>query len=166
MDDEDKKKMTLNTKAKNVLTCALRKNEYSRVSSCASAYEMWKLLEMTHEGTSQVKNSKINLLVSKYEKFEMSSNESIGDMFHRFNVIVISLKSLGKKLTIAEQVQKILRSLPQMWEAKVMAIREAKDLETLQIDQLMGSLLTHEIERKEPPTISSEEASCFEGFHF
>ena len=40
INDEDKKKMTLNAKAKNVLTCAIGKNEYSRVSSCASAYEM------------------------------------------------------------------------------------------------------------------------------
>ena len=131
MDDDDKKRMTLNVKAKNVLTCVIGKNEYSRISSCASAHEMWKLLEMTHEGTSQVKNSKINLLVSKYEKFEFSSNESIGRMFHRFNVIVTSLKSLGKELTPAVDVQKILRSLPQMWEAKVITIREAKDLEIL-----------------------------------
>ena len=40
MDDEDKKRMSLNAKAKNVLTCALGKNEYSRVSSCASEHEM------------------------------------------------------------------------------------------------------------------------------
>ena len=63
-DEDDKKKMTLNAKAKNVLTCALGKNEYLRVSSCASAFEMWKLFEMTHKRTSQVKNSKINLLIT------------------------------------------------------------------------------------------------------
>ena len=60
---EDKKKMTMNAKAKNVLTCALGSNEYSRISSCASAHEMLKLLEMTHEGTSQVKNSKIGISI-------------------------------------------------------------------------------------------------------
>ena len=52
-------------------------------------------------------------------------------MLHRFNVIVTSLKSLGKELTTAEQAQKILRSLPQSREVKVMTIREAKELETL-----------------------------------
>ena len=84
----------------------------------------------------------------------MTSSESIGDTFHRLNIIVISLKSLGKELIVVEQVQKILSNLLQSWEAYVTTIREAKDLETLQIDQLMGSLLTHEIERKGGPIIT------------
>ena len=86
---------------------------------------------MTHEGTFQVKNSNINLLIAQYKKFKMSSNESIGDMFHRLNIIVTSLKSLGKELTMEEQVKKTLRSLPQSWEAKVTAIKQAKNLEIL-----------------------------------
>ena len=78
----------------------------------------------------------------------MTNSEFIGDMFYRLNNIVTSLKLLGKELIVAEQVQKISRSFPQSWETKVTTIREAKDLETLQIDQLMGFLLNHEIERK------------------
>ena len=126
--------MTMNAKVKNVLTCALGRNEYSRVSSCASAHEMWKLLEMSHEGTSQMKNSNINLLFSQFEKFEMANHESTGDMFFRINIIVTSLKSLDKVLIEEDIVQKILRSLPQTWEAKATAIRENKDLDTFGLD--------------------------------
>ncbi|KAL5551274.1 hypothetical protein UlMin_001450 [Ulmus minor] len=39
----------------------------------------------------------------------------------------------------------ILRSLPKQWEAKVTAIQEAKDLSKLPLDELIGSLMTHEI---------------------
>uniref|UniRef100_A0A2N9GTT0 CCHC-type domain-containing protein n=1 Tax=Fagus sylvatica TaxID=28930 RepID=A0A2N9GTT0_FAGSY len=39
----------------------------------------------------------------------------------------------------------ILRSLPKNWEAKVTAIQEAKDLKVLSLDELMGSLMTHEL---------------------
>ena len=31
--------------------------------------EIWRLLEVTHEGTNQAKESKINLLVHRYEFF-------------------------------------------------------------------------------------------------
>uniref|UniRef100_A0A2N9FE41 UBN2 domain-containing protein n=1 Tax=Fagus sylvatica TaxID=28930 RepID=A0A2N9FE41_FAGSY len=40
---------------------------------------------------------------------------------------------------------KNLRSLPKNWEAKVTAIQEAKDLKVLSLDELMGSLMTHEV---------------------
>ena len=35
------------------------------------------MLEITHEGTNQVKESKINLLVHNYELFSMKENETI-----------------------------------------------------------------------------------------
>ncbi|KAI5671855.1 hypothetical protein M9H77_12219 [Catharanthus roseus] len=56
-DELDSRKMTLNFQAMNILSCALDVNEYNRVSECDSAHEMWKLLEVTHEGTNQVKRS-------------------------------------------------------------------------------------------------------------
>ena len=36
----EKKKMSLNSKAMNVLFCAIDKKEFHRVSSCESAYEI------------------------------------------------------------------------------------------------------------------------------
>ena len=56
-------------------------------------------LEVTHEGTNQVKESKINILVHKYDLFKMEPTESITNMFTRFINIVNSLKSLGKDYT-------------------------------------------------------------------
>ncbi|RVW55486.1 hypothetical protein CK203_075178 [Vitis vinifera] len=41
---------------------------------------------------------------------------------------------------------KILRSLPKKWETKVTAIQEAKDLTKLSLEELIGSLMTYEIE--------------------
>ncbi|KAI5671403.1 hypothetical protein M9H77_11767 [Catharanthus roseus] len=51
--------MTLNYQTMNILSCALDVNEYNRVNGCDSAHDMWKLLEVTHEGTNQVKESKL-----------------------------------------------------------------------------------------------------------
>ena len=96
----------------NVLYCALDANEFNRVSVCTSAKEIWDTLEVTHEETNQVNESKINMLVHKYELFRMEHNESISNMFTRFTDIVNSLKSLGKDYTNSDLVRKILRSLP------------------------------------------------------
>ncbi|GKA56291.1 zf-CCHC domain-containing protein [Tanacetum coccineum] len=42
-------------------------------------------------------------------------------------------------------VRKFLRALPLKWRAKVTAIEEAKDLETLPLDELIGNLMVYEM---------------------
>ncbi|GAV84281.1 UBN2 domain-containing protein, partial [Cephalotus follicularis] len=73
---------------------------------------------VTCEGTNQVKDAKINMLVREYEMFSMKENENTSSMFVRFTNIINSLQSLNK---------------------------EAKDLNTLPLEELLGSLMTHEI---------------------
>ncbi|GAV58190.1 zf-CCHC domain-containing protein/UBN2 domain-containing protein [Cephalotus follicularis] len=146
--DNDFRIVQLNSKAKHVLFCAVGPNEFNRISSCESAKEMWDLLEVTYESTNQVKESKISMLVHEYELFLMHDNECISDMFMRFTTIVNSLKNLGKSYSNQELVRKILRCLPRSWTPKVTAIAEAKDLSTLPLEQLLGSLMTHETTMK------------------
>ncbi|GAV59909.1 UBN2 domain-containing protein, partial [Cephalotus follicularis] len=110
--DNDFRMLQLNSKAKHVLFCAVGPNEFNRISSCDSAKEMWDLLEITYEGTNQVKESKISMLVHEYELFVMHDNECISDMFSRFTTIINSLKNLGKSYSNQELVRKILRCLP------------------------------------------------------
>ena len=71
-DEVDKKMAQLNAKAMNVLYCALDANEFNRISTCMSAKIIWDKLEVTHEDTNQVKESKINMLVHKYESLKWS----------------------------------------------------------------------------------------------
>ncbi|GAV58901.1 UBN2 domain-containing protein, partial [Cephalotus follicularis] len=70
---------------------------------------------VTYEGTNQVKDTKINILVHDYELFTMLENENISSLYARFNDIINALKE------------------------------EAKDLSTLPLEDLLGSLMTHEL---------------------
>ena len=71
-------------------------------------------------------------------------------MFTRFTDITNNLKTLGKTYSNEEMVRKILRCLPKnKWGPKVTAIEEAQDLKRLELDDLLGKLLTHEIHLKE-----------------
>ena len=74
------------------------RNEYNRIFQCKSTKEIWRLLEVTHEATSQVKESKINLLVHSHELFFMKDNETIVETITRFTDIVNGLEALGKYL--------------------------------------------------------------------
>ena len=104
-----------------------------------------RLLETTHEGTNQVKESKINLVVHSYELFFMKDNETIVEIIARFTDIVNGLEALGKTYKELEKVMKILRSFPSNWHTKVTTIQEVKDLTKLPLEELIWSLMTYEI---------------------
>jgi len=97
-----------NAKATYALMQALNDDDLGRIINCVSAFEIWKTLITTHEGTSQVKRAKVDLLTSEYENFCMHDSESIDDMLNRFNTIVNGLVSLGEMLDDDRKVRKII----------------------------------------------------------
>ncbi|GJY37423.1 retrovirus-related pol polyprotein from transposon TNT 1-94 [Tanacetum coccineum] len=100
---------------------------------------------ITHQGNSQVKDNKIDLLVQQYEQFVISEDESIDCAFARFNIIITSLKALDEGYSSKNYVRKFLRALHLKWRAKVTAIEESKDLTSLSLDELIGNLKVHEM---------------------
>ena len=79
----------------------------------------------------------------------MEHDESITKIFTHFMDIINGLKSLDKSYSNSDLVRKIFRSLPRTWEAKVTVIQEAKDLNILPLEELLGSLMTHELSMKQ-----------------
>ncbi|GAV68062.1 UBN2 domain-containing protein, partial [Cephalotus follicularis] len=70
-------------------------------------------------------------------------------MYARFNDIINALKGLGKVYPNDELARKILKYLSKSWEPKVTAIEEANDLSTLPLEDLLRSLMTHELRMKD-----------------
>ncbi|GMI71473.1 hypothetical protein HRI_000816600 [Hibiscus trionum] len=118
------------------------------MSSCESAKEVWDKLEVTYEGTDEVKETKIGLLTLEYENFEMDPEENIEKMFDRFSTVTNGLKGYGEAIPEEKLIRKLIYSLPESWDSKRTAIIEIKNLKTLKLDELMGSLLTHQIMKK------------------
>ena len=147
--DQYRSKVHMNAKSKHLLTCALSKTEYGKIILCDSIKQIWDRLQTLHEGIDQVKETKISMLIHQYEIFKLLEYENIDEMTTRFMHIINQLKALGKRYTNAEMVRKIPRSLSKAWPSKVTAIQEAKDLNVLNLDALIGSLKTHEIELNE-----------------
>ncbi|XP_031264437.1 uncharacterized protein LOC116122767 [Pistacia vera] len=145
---EDENKLSLNDKALNILFCPLDSIEFIRVLACETAKDAWEILQTSHEGTSQVKESKIEMSFHDYELFEMKTKESITDMYKRFSNLINDLKGPGKSFVTLELVKKILCSLSESWTMKVTAIEESKDLTKMKMDEVIDSLLTFEMKRK------------------
>ena len=133
-----------NFKAINTLHCTLNPTEFNRISTCKTVKEIWDKLKVTHEGTSQVKESKIVFLSNQYEMFKMQANESVTSRFDRYTTIVNQLNQLGRVIPEDEIVKRLLKSLPKSWRSTMVAIREAKDLNKISLNEICDSFLTYE----------------------
>ncbi|XP_014522211.1 uncharacterized protein LOC106778738 [Vigna radiata var. radiata] len=107
---------------------------------------MWEVLQVTHEGTDDVKRAKKNTLIQEYEMFRMQQGETIADVQKRFTHIVNHLFGLGKKFDTNELNVKILKSLNRIWQPKVTTITESQDLTSMPMAVLFGKLREHELE--------------------
>ena len=135
--NDDKKKVQYDLKARNILISFLGVNEYHSVCHCRTAKHMWDSLETFHEGTNDVKQSKINTIVQQYDHFYMEDGETVSSMQMRFTHIVNKLQNLGNK---------ILRCMTKEWQPKVTAIKESQNLNVLSMITLFRKLKEHEHE--------------------
>jgi len=107
---------------------------------------MWGILEVTHEGTNDVKMARKHALIQEYEIFIMQKRETISDVQKRFSHIVNHLMGPGKTFEEEELNIKILKCLDKTWQPKVTAISESKDLTSMSTTSLFGKLREYKLE--------------------
>ena len=105
-------------------------------------------MEVAYVGTTQVKESKIHMLVSQYEVFKMQERESIKDFVQRFILITNQLIPISRTFDNANIVHKVLRSLIEEWQPKVTTIKEFLKIRMPTIQELYRNLEEHELDLK------------------
>jgi len=129
-----------NSKTINVIFCGVSSNKFHKISHVKAAKEAWTILETTYKGTKKVKDTKLQISTTRFEEVKMSDDESFDSFYGRLNEIVIAKLNIGEKIEDAKVARKVLRSLPESFRAKVIAIKESKDLDEIKIQELVGSL--------------------------
>ena len=115
-----------NSKVLNVIFCGVSLDEFHRISHITIAKEAWKILETTYEGTKKVKDTKLQMLTTRFEELKMSKDEPFDSFYSKLNEVVIGKFNLGEKTEDSKVVRKILRSLLESFRAKVTAIGKVK----------------------------------------
>ena len=76
----------------------------------------------------------------------MSDDESFDEFYAKLNDIANSAYNLGEIHDQPKIVRKILRSLTEDFRSKVTAIIESKDVDSIPVDELIGSLQSYELD--------------------
>ena len=130
----------------NIIFNAVSMEEFKRISNVEAAYTAWNILQTVHEGTKAVKINKLQQLTSKFESIRMSDDESFDEFCAKLNDIVNSAYNLGEIYDQPKIVRKVLRSLTEDFRPKVTAITESKDVDSILVDELVGSLQFYELD--------------------
>ena len=70
-------------------------------------------METTYEETKKVKDTKLQMLTTRFEELKMNEDESSDSFYSKLNEVVIRKLNLGEKTEHSKVVRKILRSLPE-----------------------------------------------------
>ena len=141
-----KEAATFNSKAMNAIFNVVSMEEFKRISNVEVAHTAWNILQTMHEGTKAIKINKLQQLTTKFESIKMSNDESFDEFYTKLNDIVNSAYNLGEIYDQPKIVRKILRSLTKDFRPKVTAITESKDVDSIPIDELVGSLQSYELD--------------------
>ena len=76
----------------------------------------------------------------------MSDDESFDEFYAKHNDIVNSAYNLDEIYDQPKIFRKILRSLTENFRSKVTAITESKDVDSIPVDELVGSLQSYELD--------------------
>jgi hypothetical protein len=119
---DEKLEFSFNTKAMNSISSGLAEEEFVKVMHLGTTKEMWDKLISSYEGNEKVKDAKLQTYRIQFEQLKMKEDETIGKYFSRVEEMVNAMKALGETIDEPSLVQKILRSLPDMFNPKVSAI--------------------------------------------
>ena len=98
--------------------------EFKKISSTETAKEVWTILQTTYEETKAVEDSKLQRLTTIFEEIKMEEDESLDEFYAKLKDIVNSAFNLEETIPEPKIVRKVLRSLPERFHAKIMAIEE------------------------------------------
>ena len=124
----------------NEIFNAVSMEEFKSISNVEVAHTAWNILQTVHEGTKAVKINKLQQLTSRFKSIRMVDDKTFDEFYAKLNDIVNSAFNLGEVYDQPKIVRKILTSLTEDFRPKVTAITDSKDVDTIPVDELVGSL--------------------------
>ena len=129
----------------NFLFSTVTNKEFRKISSTKTTKEAWTILQTTYKGTKAVKDSKFQRLTTSFEEIKMEEDESFNEFYAKRKDIVNSAFNLGETIHESKIVRKVLRSLPERFHAKIMAIEESKDIDKIPLTELVENLQIYKL---------------------
>ena len=153
---EDKENIMKDANVINILFNNLDSVLTNYVLSCETSKAVWNRLQVHCKGTKPIQKNMKSLQIQEYEYFEAKSEETLTETYDRFTKLLNDMTMHDKYYDNEDVNTKFLRSLPEMYDEKTTAIREANDLDEITLEAVYGKLRDYELEKQQKKGKSEE----------
>ncbi|CAL9023435.1 unnamed protein product [Prunus brigantina] len=131
-------------KALGLIQGAVSDDIFPRIALKESAKQAWEILQQEFRGDKKVRSVKLQALRREFEYTRMHDDESLSGYVNKLLELVNQMKAYGEELTEQRIVQKLLISLSREYDSIAEVIEETKDTESIGVQEVIGSLKSHE----------------------
>jgi phage pi2 protein 07 len=97
--------------------------------SYGTAQDMWIALKAKFGGTTV---TRLRALTLKFNTFKIQRGDSMQEHLRKMLAMVCELKAAGNNLTDEQQIQAVIRSLPDLWEQMKLNMTHNESIQTLE----------------------------------
>ncbi|CAL8990722.1 unnamed protein product [Prunus brigantina] len=147
--EEEKSKSTKilmkDARALGLIQGAVSDQIFPRIVNEETSKGAWDILKQEFRGDKQVRSVKLQGLRREFEYTRMKDSESFSVYVAKLFDLINQMKSYGEELSRERVVQKLLISLPRSYDSICSVIEHSKDLDTLEIQEVVASLKNFEL---------------------
>ncbi|CAL9003906.1 unnamed protein product [Prunus brigantina] len=145
-------------RAHGLIQGAVSDQIFPRIVNEETSKVAWDILKQEFRGDKQVRSVKLQGLRREFEYTRMKDNESFSVYVAKLFDLINQMKSYGEELPRERVVQKLLISLPRSYDSICSVIEHSKDLDTLEIQEVVASLKNFELRLDRHTENSTEKA--------
>lgn len=114
------------------------------IAEKTTAKGAWEAIKTMCLGADRVKKARVQTLKSEFEALNMGDTEQLDDFYMKLNGLVTNIRALGEEIEEAYVVKKLLRAVPTKFLQIASTIEQFGDVETMSVEETVGSLKAHE----------------------
>ncbi|XP_074376921.1 uncharacterized protein LOC141718435 [Apium graveolens] len=156
---KEKELVALDDSLQLILIDAMDSDMCHQILVCESGKHMRDTIELLMEGTEDVREHRLDMLITQYEAFRSLPGEGVTSVYERLNRLLNEMSRHGKKYAQHEINRKFLLALPSHLDNKAETVHERVDFKTMKLEKVYGRMKTHEMELDQKRIIYGHKSS-------
>ncbi|XP_034225502.1 uncharacterized protein LOC117635264 [Prunus dulcis] len=132
-------------RALGLIQSAVSDQIFPRIVNEETSKGAWDILKQEFRGDKQVRSVKLQGLRREFEYTRMKDSEPLSVYIAKLFDLINQMKSYGEELPRERVVQKLLIILSKSYDSICSVIEHSKDLDTLEIQEVVASLKSFEL---------------------